>query len=212
MATTETNPEVVGEAFPRGRFSPLPAFGVVGGLLATVVALLGWGAGTEGWRTASGYTARWSLFVFLFLFLADPVTRWFRGPAIRWLKGQDRSLVFAFAGAHFVHLGVILTYFASGGTVPPALVVALGVYGYALVALLVVTSNDRSASILGAKNQRRFHVFVLYYVWLIFALTYAARIAKGSCRESALSLLGVLIASFVMRVFAPLRWPAVRAK
>jgi hypothetical protein len=211
MVASEPVPVTLGENFQRGRMGSLPALGVIGGLLATVIALLGWGVGVEGWRAAVRLTARWSLFVFLVLFLADPLARLSRSRPILWLKGNQRGLILAFAGAHFVHLGVVLTYFALGGTVPPWVVVMFGGLGYVVLAFLVGATNDRYVAILGAQNWQRLYVFVLYYEWLIFALTYVSRVAKGPDAKVPGAVLAILAAAFIARLVTAVLWPRVRA-
>jgi hypothetical protein len=210
MLTTDPTPVSSVTAAPRERVGALPALAALGGLLGVVLPLLGFGFGVEGWRTATRATARWSVFVFLSLFLAEPLARWSRARAVQWLKSQYRSLIFAFASAHFIHLIAILTYFAVGGTVPPPVVVGFGALGYLLIALLVAASTDRAYVSFGAANWRRLHVFVLYYVWLIFALTYISRIAKGPDRLAPGAVLALLAAALVARLVTPLVFRRVR--
>jgi DMSO/TMAO reductase YedYZ heme-binding membrane subunit len=209
MATIEPIPLSFSETSPRGRTRRLAAIGVLCGLLATVAALLGWGSGLPGWRTGVNFTARWSVFVFLLLFLADPLGRLSRARGLLWLKDNQKGLLFAFAGAHFFHLGVILAYFAKGGTIPPRPVVVLGSFGYLLLAFLVATSSDRSIEMIGALRWRLLHTFVLVYLWLIFALTYVARLAKGPDVTVPGAVLAMLAAALIIRLVTPWRRPKV---
>jgi hypothetical protein len=184
----------------------------LGGLLVAIVALVGSGSELERWQTAVSFTARWSLFVFLVLFLAAPLVRLFKGHVTRTLTGSERGLLLAFAGAHFVHLGAVLTYFALGGTVPPRVVIVLGGFGYLLIALLAGTMNDWSITTLGLSNWRRLRAFGLYYVWLIFALTYVARATKISEALAPRVLLVLLTLAFLLRSVTPLLSPSLHEK
>jgi DMSO/TMAO reductase YedYZ heme-binding membrane subunit len=177
----------------------LAALGILGAASTLGAVLLSAGTDVDGWRIASRLTARFSLFLFLAAFLARPLEQIFRNGATRLLLRDRRGVGLAFAGAHTVHLGVFLTYFALGGVVPPAVVVVLGGFAYVLIGLMAATSNDWSVARLGSKNWRRLHTFGLYYVWLIFALTYLSRIGRGPVSIGDGLLLALLVAALLLR-------------
>jgi len=182
----------------------LAAFGILIASLVVGAVLLSSGAGIDGWRNATRLTARFSLFVFLLAFLARPLAQTFRNGATRLLLHERRGVGLAFAGAHTVHLGVFVTYFAVGGVVPPAVVVVLGGLAYVLIGLMAATSNNWSVARLGPKNWRRLHTFGIYYVWLIFALTYLSRISRGPSSIVDGLLVTLVVAALLLRLATPL--------
>jgi DMSO/TMAO reductase YedYZ heme-binding membrane subunit len=184
----------------RRHTAALASVGILSASLIVGAILLSLGTDIDGWRSATRLTARLSLFVFLLAFLARPLAQIFRNGATRWLLRERRGVGLAFAGAHTVHLGVFLTYFAVGGMVPPRVVVVLGGFAYVLIGLMAATSNDWSVARLGAKNWRRLHTFGLYDVWLIFALTYLSRIGRGPLTIVDGLLLALLVAAFLLRL------------
>jgi DMSO/TMAO reductase YedYZ heme-binding membrane subunit len=166
--------------------------------------LFGSGTSVDAWRLAARLTARFSLFIFLIAFLAGPLARIFASDATRLLLRERRGIGLAFAGAHTVHLGTFLIYFARGGIVPPLFVVIPGVFGYFLLALMAATSNNWSVAKLGPTAWGRIHRFGIYYLWLIFLLTYLSRAAKGPLALVDVGLLSVLLGAFVLRLAVPL--------
>jgi len=193
----------------------LALFGIVGGLALIGAALITSGLLTSGttldaWRIAVRLTARFSLGLFLLAFLASSLARIFTNNLTRSLLRERRGMGLAFAGAHFVHLGAFVTYFALGGLIPPPPVLIAGSLGYLVVAAMAATSNDWSTVRLGAKNWRRLHLFGLYYIWLIFALTYLSRAAKGAFTILDGALLAVLVAAIIVRLAVPLFLGSIR--
>jgi methionine sulfoxide reductase heme-binding subunit len=153
----------------------LLAVGTAVGVSIIAGALLAEGSGVEGWHRATQLTARFSAFVFLTAFLARPLSRIIASPATVTLLRERRGVGLGFAGAHTVHLAAILIYFAKGGIVPPIFVPILGGIGYALIWAMAATSNDRAVRALG-RNWKRLHTVGIYYVWMIFLLTYLGRL------------------------------------
>jgi DMSO/TMAO reductase YedYZ heme-binding membrane subunit len=143
--------------------------------LLVAASLLAGGTAVEGWHRATQLTARFSAFVFLSAFLAGPLARISTSATTRALVRERRRIGLGFAGAHFVHLAALLTYFAKGGIRPPIFVPILGGFGYVLIALMAITSNDWAVRALG-RNWKRLHTFGIYYIWLIFELTYLGRL------------------------------------
>ncbi len=153
----------------------LLTLGTATAALLVAASLIAGGTGVEGWHRATQLTARFSAFVFLSAFLAGPLARISASATTRALLRERRGIGLGFAGAHFVHLAAILTYFAKGGIRPPIFVPILGGFGYLLIALMAVTSNDRAVRALG-RNWKRLHTLGIYYIWLIFELTYLGRL------------------------------------
>jgi DMSO/TMAO reductase YedYZ heme-binding membrane subunit len=75
---------------------------------------------------------------------------------------------------------------------------------------MAATSNDWSVARLGAKNWRRLHTFGIYYLWLIFALTYLSRISRGPLSLVDGLLVALVVAAFLLRLAAPFLRRGVR--
>lgn len=113
---------------------------------------------------------------------------------------ERRGVGLAFAGAHPVHLGRFLIFFAVGGTVPPLMVIVFGGISYLVIALMAATSNDWSVDWLGVKNWCRLHKFSIYYLWSIFALTYLANIAREPNAPIYVVLLMLVVLALLFRL------------
>lgn len=135
------------------------------------------GTGEQGLALATRYTVRVSFPLFLLAYVASAWIRLAPSDASRWALRNRRYIGLSFALAHFIHLGMIVSYFALTPAEPEAIVVALGGLAYAFIALMALTSNDRSVKALG-RNWTRLHTVGIHYVWLIFVLTYAPRLAE----------------------------------
>ncbi len=178
MTEIEQGPVEPVNLSPRRRTIVIAMLGLIGAAAIVVVTVLMDGPGIEGRRLATQLTARFSLGLFLTAFGLGPLARLTGSEAVRGWTRQRRGLGLAFASAHFVHLGAVFAYVAAGGPWPaPFAVIAAGV-GYVVIALMAATSNDWAVTRLGPRNWQRLHTFGAYYVWLIFALTYLARVKQ----------------------------------
>lgn len=153
----------------------------------------------DQWQHAARYTARVSALLFLLPFLIGPVAReW----PTRWtlaLRRRRRHLGLGFALAHFIHLYALVTYFRVGDEPVDPVVIAAGGFGYVLIALMALTSNDASVRALGG-NWRRLHVFGLYYVWAIFTVTYAGRFSDPATVPVGIYGVGLFVAALALRL------------
>ena len=122
----------------------------------------------EAFRHAARYSGRLSLLVFLTAFGFFAYTRWKRNDAA---MTKLRDLVTLFAVLHFIHLGFVAmnVRFNAIELVPYKL--AGGALAYALVLVYPFV-------ILRVRARSFLHLVYFYYVGLVMALTYVARI-KG---------------------------------
>jgi len=158
------------------------AAGTIAALVTALMPVLWMGTGPDAWLLSARYTARLAFCLFLIAFLA-PV--WFPGFG----EAGKRDAYLAFASAHGIHLGALITYRALIGDAPDAVTVAAGGLAYGLGAVLAV------AYILG-QTWRRFETATLHYVLLIFALTYASRIPVEETRM--LGVAGVIVSGVAL--------------
>jgi DMSO/TMAO reductase YedYZ heme-binding membrane subunit len=103
---------------------------------------------------------------------------------------------------HTVHLALLLTYLHESGHPLVASRAAGGMVGYVLLYAMMAASSDSARRRLGSTGWRAFHHAALWYLWIVFVLTYLPRVlgklpnAGGGQAEFAacLSLLIVLAA------------------
>jgi DMSO/TMAO reductase YedYZ heme-binding membrane subunit len=193
------------------RFTPVLA--LAGIVLAAAIAswsLTAHGSTVEGWRLAARYTARTSFLLFLWPYLASSAVKLWPSGAMRLVLRERRGFGLAFAGAHGVHLIALVTFLQVSGETPSPVTVALGGFGYVLVALMALTSNDLSVRLLG-RNWRRFHTIALHYVWFIFVATYAGRILRYPEMAEYVVLISLAFAALAVRIAAAMKSRAVQA-
>lgn len=157
------------------------AAGVLGltALFATVLA----GAGTDeaGLRELVRATARASFAVFLVVYVAGPLRRLWPSPASRWLVRNRRHLGLTFAWAHGLHalaIGMLATLLGDAFRVP-LLTTAGGGTAYALLAVMTLTSNDRSVRALGPRRWKALHRAGIHVLWLAFAFDWTGLAAES---------------------------------
>ncbi|MBM4242659.1 MAG: hypothetical protein FJ148_02440 [Deltaproteobacteria bacterium] len=152
----------------------------------------------EGWQLAARYTARLAFPIFLAAFVAGPWHRLRPGAASRWLLRHRRAVGLAFATVFAAHLVSLVTFNVLERTlpVPPTLVVGGG--ALVVAALMAATSNDAAVRRLGAKRWGRLHTVGMWWLWLVFTITYGGRLA-GSPDFFALFALAC-VAAVVLRV------------
>lgn len=141
-----------------------------------VFALLLHGSEVEGLQALARYTGRAGFLWFAFVFSIAPWHRLAPGDRSRAALRSRRRLGLAFGYHHFVHLAALLAYLAASGRELDAGRAAGGVAGYVVLALMMATSSDAAVRRLGPVNWRRLHRGGLWYLWLVFLLTYLPRL------------------------------------
>jgi hypothetical protein len=174
---------------------PRLTLGLAAVLVTMVAALLAAAGWTEaGLRLVIRATARTSLVLFLAAFLASTLRRRWPGAATTWLLQNRRYVGLAFATSHLLHLLAILAlrdaFPATFADVPWATVVVAG-GGFVVVALLAATSSDAAVRWLGVRRWSRLHRAGLYYLWVVFTVTYL---------RTSLPLTALLVAALLLRL------------
>lgn len=165
---------------------------LIGGLAASVAVLSGFliaDSGRESLQLATRYTARTSFGLFLVAFSASSLHARVRRPWSAWLVRERRGLGLAFATAHLIHLGFLVSYFSLTPAQPAVVTMAAGGLGYVGLVAMVLTSNDAAVRALGAVRWRRLHTAVGWYIWLIFLLTYGPHVPAKPGYAVAIGLL-----------------------
>jgi methionine sulfoxide reductase heme-binding subunit len=182
------------------------AMGGAGALLAIALGMIVHGTGTEGWSAATRWTARWSVIPFALTFAARGLLPRVGG-VFRDLLRNRRGLGLSFALAHGIHAIAITTLFVLLGERPPTATLIGGGLAYSFILMMAATSTNAAQRAMGVW-WKRLHRVGIWYVFLIFARSYAVRFAEfGEHTPEGAYGLAVLLAALAFR-FAPRRQPA----
>lgn len=168
---------------------------------ACVLLLVHSGADAQGWRAVIRLTAKTSLVLFTAAFVASSVRVLWPMPLTRWLLANRRYLGVSFAASHTMHLiGIVaLLRVEPEFTIDRPTLIGGGL-AYVFLAAMTATSFDRSAAWLGPRRWRLLHRTGMYYLWLIFFISYAPRTALESV--AYLPFVVVLLGALAVRVAA----------
>jgi DMSO/TMAO reductase YedYZ heme-binding membrane subunit len=145
-------------------------------VLEAVAAVAMFGTGVEGLQALARYSGRAGLLWFALVFSIAPLHRLAPGEWTRLALRRRRSLGLAFGAHHLVHLVELLTYLEVSGKGFDVSRAAGGMVGYAFLVAMMLTSTDKAVARLGAKNWKRLHRTGLWYLWIVFLLTYLPRV------------------------------------
>ncbi len=164
----------------RGLSGPRLVVAAAAGVIALVAAILSTPhPGESELRVTLRVTALVSATFFLAAFTASAWQRLRPTPTTRWLLRNRRYLGLSFAASHLVHGLAILALArrlpGGWGALPPT-TLAGGGAGYAFIAAMAATSNDRAVAALGPW-WHRLHTTGVYVLWFIFTFTYAGSAA-----------------------------------
>lgn len=185
-----------------GRGATIAAFCALAALGATSAVLIGHGLAdtpVEQWRLAARYTARFSVLIFLVVFVASSWNRLAPSAASRFVLKRRRALGLAFATAHTIHLGALVTYNVMAGEMPSPTTLIVGGGAYVAMFAMVATSNDASVRALG-RNWVRLHKVGIYWLWFVFTFSYGGRVFGG--KLEFLPLFAALLAGLGVRIAA----------
>lgn len=180
-------------------------------LAASLVAAYGYaefgGWNAEGAGAAARYTARFSFPIFVLAWSASAIAKLWRGGWRSVLLRRRRAIGLGFAAAHFVHLGALLIAVLVFATPRSLTTIYGGGFGYVMVALMALTSNDWSVRTLGPRNWKLLHTFGGIVIAGIFFVSYFGRLEdKPWLAIPTLSLLGgAILLKFAAWMKAALR-------
>jgi hypothetical protein len=134
-------------------------------LLVAALGISFYGLNIEGLQATTRFSGRLSLVIFSFIFILLPYHR----NKLTGLLSDKFFLVFAVA--HGIHLVELLSYIHfSGGTFIPTRA-AGGALAYALIFVMPLIDTRVTG-----KKKVMFENIYLFYVWLVFFMTYLPRI------------------------------------
>jgi len=152
----------------------------------------------EGWQLAARYTARLAFPIFLAAFVAGPWHRLRPGAASRWLLRHRRAAGLAFATVFAAHLVSLVTFNVLERTLPDPPTLVVGGGALVVAALMAATSNDAAVRRLGATRWRRLHTVGMWWLWLVFTITYGGRLASAPDFFALFAL--ACVAAVVLRI------------
>ena len=148
-------------------------------VVITFAAFGAQGVSEEALRIIVRWTARVSVTAFLLAFSARPLRQIWSSELSGWLLRNRRYLGVSFAVAHFTHLvaliGIGMFFPQPFRSELDALTLVGGGFCYVLIALMALTSTDRTAAWVSRKNWRRLHTLGMYTIWIIFVQSYVPR-------------------------------------
>ena len=155
----------------------------------------------EGWQMAARWTARAGFPIFILTYLASSLAKLSPGPLSRSLHRDRRYWGLGFAASHTVHLYALVTYLQISGE--PRTLVSLipGGLAYLMIFAMAITSNQPAMRALGY-NWKRLHRFGIHYIWLIFTLAYAGRIAEPEKQLTGIVFTAISLAALAVRLLA----------
>lgn len=186
-----------------GRLRPI----LLAACLAALVMGTAWLTGADpiaAAQLAARWTARLSFLLFLPVFVASSLVRLAPTAATRALLRDRRYWGLGFALAHFVHLGALITYLGMSGVPPKLLTLTGGGGGYVILLAMVLTSNDGAQRAMG-RWWKRLHRIGMYWLWFVFAFSYASRIADPARMSIGLVFAPMAFTALGLRLAAAIR-------
>ena len=184
---------------------PLPlwlfAFTVSVLAITNVSLWANFGDGELAVRAYTTWTARIAFIAFIIGFSASTLVQLWPNRATLWCLNNRRYWGLNFALAHTVHLGALTIYVILSDTEPSMVTLVFGGLAYVFVALMAITSNDWSQRTMG-RAWRLLHTTGSYYIWGIFAYTFAGGVFESYV---SLTLLLVAVASMGLKVWHKIR-------
>ncbi|MEK9967782.1 MAG: ferric reductase-like transmembrane domain-containing protein [Ferrovibrio sp.] len=155
--------------------------GIIAALLSLmVIGIMGeQDFSVDGIRTSIRATARTSLLLFLPVFSASALTRFWPNRATLWLRRNRRYLGVSFATSHGLHGMAIIAFAISDpalfSTMTNTGTLISGGIAYAAIFAMAATSFDGAVRWLGPRNWRVLHWCGSWYIALSFVITNGKR-------------------------------------
>lgn len=188
--------------FFKDYFQGWPLVGTATAALTTMTAIALYSASSdvEGARLVIRATARTSVLLFCAAFAASSLARLWKSPVSRWMLRNRRYLGFSFGVSHMIHYVAVAAYaildregFLAGED-PPGLEKLVPIV---LLALMMATSFDRTAAMLGRRAWKALHWTGSYLFWVAFLAAFGGR-AWGSAFYSAIT--AFILVAYLIRI------------
>jgi len=144
--------------------------GFFAGVAVVIIGLLTGADLHEKWQLATRYTAQVSFPFFLITFVASALVRLFPNAWTRAIMRDRRWWGLGFAACFLTHLVALLVYNWLEGRFPPAGFLDRGVWAYAVLLAMILTSTNAARRRLG-RGWTILHRIGMWGFLVIFALT-----------------------------------------
>ena len=175
--------------------------GLIAGLGTIALGLWTGGDLTDQWSRAARWTARIGLPIFLLAYAASSLARLRPSTITRSLWQNRRWWGLGFAACHTAHLYALVRFLQISGEDRPLPALAAGGLAYVLMFAMAATSNDAAMRAMG-RNWKRLHSAGVHYLWLIFTLSYALRLADPRTLPEAIYGVTLCIGALTLRFAA----------
>lgn len=168
---------------------------------APVLTILGpKGADEDSVSLALRMTAWIAFLIYLLVFITRPVRQLLKTRLSATMMRNRRYLGIAFAGAHSIHLALIIVFVLDFGSLSPSLLI--GAIAYALLYAMLITSFDGPARAIGPVAWRRLHRTGLYWIGGTFAYTLISSLYAEPGNPYFRAFMTLLAAAVAVRVGA----------
>ena len=157
----------------------------------------------EGVLSGTRITARWAFPWFVLAWSASSLAQVWPGGWRALLLRRRRAVGLGFAAIHFVHLGFIIAAVGQFGETRPLFVYLLGGGAYAMLAAMALTSHDAAQRWMGMAGWRLLHSVGGWWIFLVFANSYAGRLATNPAL--AAPAVALIVAALALRIAAALK-------
>ena len=175
------------------------AVGAEAAVAAMGVNNYGWSI--DGLQATTRFSGRLSLFIFSFIFLLHPKEK----PTLSFYLSDGYFLIFAIA--HGIHLFELLTYVSMSGIVLVPYRVAGGFLAYSMIFIMPWFQRQADLLKISASVFQTLGLVYLFYVWLIFFMTYLSRVSgdfpnAGGTHSEHVALMGWVCVMLGMKLFS----------
>ncbi len=186
----------------------LNAWRLTGGIVAILILMsiigdLSAADPASGIRQVIRLTARSSLILFLMAFTASSLIRLARSEVTIWLVRNRRYLGVSFAVSHAIH-GAAIIWLAQTDydlflQITNTVTYISGGLAYMLIALMVITSFDYTANLVGRRAWSIIHTTGVWYIFLSFTFSFGKRAVANPMYWPAMV---ILFAALAIRLLA----------
>ncbi len=175
--------------------------GIIAGSTALYAGLATGADAADQWGRAARWTARIGLLLFLLTYVASALGRLWPSRWTRAIWRDRRWWGLGFAACHTIHLFALIKALEASGEQRSLVSLIPGGTAYLMLFVMVITSNDAAMRQL-KRNWKRLHSFGIHYIWLIFTLAYAGRLAAPLTRPEAIYGVTLCLIALGLRIAA----------
>ncbi len=169
---------------------------------ATILVHFGWNE--TGVRELVQWSGRFSFALFSIAFAASGIHVFFKSSWSWWIRMNRKYFGISFAIVHFIHLiWIFLLQMDFHPVFQQAALSSLvgGFIAYSFVLLMLITSFDRTASLLSRRSWSFLHTAGGYWIFAIFLSTYWKRVDTEPIYWTAIVILTLVLCFRIAKTF-----------